>query len=123
MSFLLIFFRQDWPSFLIDPMWTVFSCRFLAVLNLNCFLAKRAHFNSTNVKLKYESIIANKVLINVIYTSNIYIRRCGMHLTSEWFESTVSYVLLLPNSVYTKLCVFLKIYKTKRMSIRYQGYL
>ena len=117
------FFPQDWHSLSIDPMWTVFSCLFPAVLNLNCLFAKRAHLNSMNVKLKYESIMANTVLTNVIYTSNIYIRLCGMHLNSEWFESTLSYVLLLPNSVYTKLCVFLKIYKTKRMSIRYQGYL
>ena len=87
LSFLLIFFPQDWHSLSIDPIWTVFSCWFPSVLNLNCPFAKRAHLNSINVKLKYEGIIANTVLINVIYTSNIYIyiRLCGMHLTSEWF--------------------------------------
>ena len=65
LSFLFIFFPQDWHSLAIDPMWTVFSCRVLAVLNLNCF-SQREHLNSMTVKLKYESIIAITVLINLM---------------------------------------------------------
>ena len=37
-----------------------------------CFFSQREHLISMIVKLKYESIIANIVPINVIYTSYIY---------------------------------------------------
>ena len=117
---LFILFPQDWHSLSIDPMWTLISCRCLAVLTLIFFFRKST--------LKFHDCHAEVWNYNCEHSTYkgyyiIYIRFCRMHQASEWFESTLSYVLLLPISVYTKLCVFLKFYIAKHMFVRYQGYL
>ena len=74
LSFLFIFSLQNWHSLSLDPMWTLFSCRFLTVLNSNCFLQK-----STLEWIKCHECQAEVWKYNCTYKGYIYCRRTLLH--------------------------------------------